>query len=108
MTAISQYKWWQPVLPLLEAHLDEGVAAAQAILEQIQRYDAALATPLKQGFTFDLQYREGGFQLIELNGFGALQATGACLFNWVSDRHILYDEGDDDDDRHIIVRICKE
>jgi hypothetical protein len=29
-------------------------------------------------------------QLVEINPFGALSGCGACLFNWVMDRKVLY------------------
>lgn len=103
VTAISQYSWWRSILPHIKERIPEVVKAAEAMLETIKQ-QGSIAEPLRQGFSFDLQCRDT-IQLIELNGFGALQSTGSCLFNWVSDRHILYDENDES--QEVVVRICE-
>lgn len=103
ISAVSQYSWWRPITSEIEAKIPNVIKSSERILESIKANENAES--LKQGFSFDVQCRGSEVQLIELNGFGALQATGACLFNWVSDRHILYDEDDID---KIIVRICKK
>lgn len=105
ISAISQYRWWSTIPEAMKGRLPEIVDAACTIFASIQR-QGAMSKALAQGFSFDIQWRSSGTQLVELNGFGALQYTGACLFNWVADRHILYDEMEADLDHQIIVRIC--
>lgn len=111
ITAISQYSWYRPFPEPLVPHIQRIVEQADAILKDILRFSQTMEiNPISQGqpFTFDVHWRpkEKKCELIELNGFGALECTGACLFHWVQDRHIIYDE-DDDDDSPILFRITK-
>lgn len=114
ITAISQYSWHRPFPESLVPYIQDIVEQADGILKDILEFSQTMKNKsIAQGqpFTFDVHWRakEKKCELIELNGFGALELTGSCLFNWVQDRHIIYDE----DDGHgpvkapIVFRITK-
>lgn len=51
---------------------------------------------MAQGMSFDLLYDEDTrtVELVELNPFGVRSPCGSCLFQWIRDREVLYDENE--------------
>ena len=95
IAAISQYRWHAPsVLASSDSELDQLVSECRRIhtdiLTEMKREDEGGDLMQKQGYSFDVLFREGKGKLIELNGFGVRSGTGSCLFHWLRDMDVLY------------------
>ncbi|KAF6785026.1 hypothetical protein CSOJ01_15671 [Colletotrichum sojae] len=104
ITGISQYRWHEPwryanrsedqqreIMPTICSVADDYVSQISYHMEP----DADLAFQFpKQGVSSDLFYDDSSkeVELVELNPFGIRSPSGSCLFHWVKDRRILYDE----------------
>ncbi|KAK1999496.1 hypothetical protein LX36DRAFT_742959 [Colletotrichum falcatum] len=64
------------------------------IVADLKTNDVTDRLLMEQGMSFDLLYDEqtNGVELVELNPFGTRSPCGSCLFQWVRDREVLYDE----------------
>ncbi|GJD02215.1 hypothetical protein ColKHC_11040 [Colletotrichum higginsianum] len=104
ITGISQYRWHKPwhyaSFPtedqdniLQKVSLEAEKVRAQ-ILDELNGNDQTDRQLMEQGMSFDLFYDEQshGVELVELNPFGSRSPCGSCLFQWVRDREVLYDE----------------
>ncbi|KAF6809730.1 hypothetical protein CMUS01_13620 [Colletotrichum musicola] len=104
ITGISQYRWHEPWRYVNQSEdqqreiMQTICSAADDFVSQIYYHtetNADLAFQfLKQGVSFDLFYDELSkeVEMVELNPFGIRSPSGSCLFHWVKDRRILYDE----------------
>ncbi|KAF6815473.1 hypothetical protein CPLU01_14122 [Colletotrichum plurivorum] len=87
ITGTSQYRWHEPW-----RYANRSKDQQRQIMQTI--CSAADDFFLKQGVSFDLFYDDllKEVELVELNPFGIRSPSGSCLFHWVKDRRILYDE----------------
>merc|ERR1712216_789420 len=95
LTAISQYRWFDPSATFCTMSNAQLRQATRAVDEYLQRHvlPAFLAAGGTADFTMDVEYEEaaeGAVRLIELNCFGAQLAAGSCLFHWLRDHDELY------------------
>ena len=88
LNAISQYHCYT-VFPSLQ-----DAAEVRAIRAAILAFHAHLrpALPMPDYVMDVVVYADGTCQMIEVNPFGAYMSSGAALFNWRSDRRVLYGE----------------
>ncbi|KAI4858598.1 hypothetical protein F4820DRAFT_468117 [Hypoxylon rubiginosum] len=105
ISAISQYEWHKLWLFAFRSEdhacriAKEITRKCEEILTEIRK---DLMSPnemdrylLTQGFTFDVLFDEQTrqCQLIEVNVFGIRSACGSCLFQWKTDKDVLYSAG---------------
>lgn len=104
ITGISQYRWHEPWRYASRSE-DQRHEIMQTICSAAERFTSQIMSDLetdgtlayqflKQGMSFDLFYDDfsKAVELVELNPFGIRSPSGSCLFQWINDRRILYDE----------------
>lgn len=92
MTAISQYYCYDK--------FEEYSKANSAMLEQIRaailnfhaKVSSTFSSVIAPSYVFDVIVSRdlSKVQVVELNPFGAHMSSGAALFNWITDRDLLY------------------
>lgn len=94
VTCISQYNWYKP--GYFNKFGEETLQKiAQNIINEIENNLIPLICDKinTNSFTIDYLVKEDlTLKIIELNSFGYWLASGSCLFNWNTDRDILYDK----------------
>ncbi|KAH0441244.1 hypothetical protein CcaCcLH18_02154 [Colletotrichum camelliae] len=106
ITGISQYRWHQP-WRFATSPEGEQNAIIHRICQQAEHLRGQILADLKsedehdrmmmaQGMSFDLLYDEDTWrvELVELNPFAIRSPCGSCLFQWIRDRKVLYDENE--------------
>lgn len=98
ISAISQYCWhtaWYHASASSDEH--ENIAyrlleSCQVLHKKILSHPSMTDHLKSRGFVFDVieDPNTQDVQLIELNDFGAMTGSGACLFHWVRDAKLLY------------------
>ncbi|WYZ35992.1 hypothetical protein EsH8_X_000639 [Colletotrichum jinshuiense] len=108
ITGISQYRWhkpWRFANSSEEEQTDvinriclQAERVREEILAGLKSEDESDRMLVKQGMAFDLFYDEQTqrVELVELNPFGTRSPCGSCLFQWIKDRKVLYDEDESD------------
>ncbi|KAK2035232.1 hypothetical protein LX32DRAFT_678464 [Colletotrichum zoysiae] len=106
ITGISQYCWhkrWRHACfsgdeqdRIIEQVVLEAQKLRAQILADVKGKDKTDKLIMEQGMSFDILYDEQahGVELVELNPFGIRSPCGSCLFQWIRDREVLYDERD--------------
>ncbi|KAH8879545.1 hypothetical protein GQ53DRAFT_738482 [Thozetella sp. PMI_491] len=104
ITGISQYRWHKPWRFADRSEQDQSDIITKICLEAERIRGEILADAngdraehrllREQGFSFDLFFDEEAqkVELVELNSFGIRSPCGSCLFQWLRDRKVLYDE----------------
>lgn len=97
VTAVSQYRWFQPWVHLGESTTETETKAASVlegvldIHQRLMRHPAVSELKLKDtGFTFDVAEVDKRIVLVELNDFGATTGCRSCLYHWLDDAKLLY------------------
>ncbi|EQB53894.1 hypothetical protein CGLO_06339 [Colletotrichum gloeosporioides Cg-14] len=106
ITGISQYRWHKPwrfaTSPegeqnaIIHRICQQAEHIRRQILADVKSKDENDRMLMAQGMSFDLLYDEDTrrVELVELNPFGIRSPCGSCLFQWIRDREVLYDENE--------------
>ncbi|KAI8183068.1 hypothetical protein K4K51_000473 [Colletotrichum sp. SAR 10_75] len=106
ITGISQYRWHKPWRfatgpegaqnAIIRRICQQAEHIRQQILADLKSEDENDRMMMAQGMSFDLLYDEDTrtVELVELNPFGVRSPCGSCLFQWIRDREVLYDENE--------------
>uniref|UniRef100_L2G5H5 Cell division cycle protein 123 n=1 Tax=Colletotrichum fructicola (strain Nara gc5) TaxID=1213859 RepID=L2G5H5_COLFN len=106
VTGISQYRWHKPwrfaTSPegaqnaIIRRICQQAEHIRQQILADLKSEDENDRIMMAQGMSFDLLYDKDTrtVELVELNPFGVRSPCGSCLFQWIRDREVLYDENE--------------
>ncbi|KAF5504734.1 hypothetical protein CGCF413_v004397 [Colletotrichum fructicola] len=102
----DQYRWHKPwrfaTSPegaqnaIIRRICQQAEHIRQQILADLKSEDENDRIMMAQGMSFDLLYDKDTrtVELVELNPFGVRSPCGSCLFQWIRDREVLYDENE--------------